>query len=180
MRKSWRRPDCSPWETSPDALWESLGSFTVRTCYTGCSASTRSSSSTMPGDGSQYHCGHQGLPARRKRAWEPVGCSSLPTISRRRGTWSGRWLTLWPLELVEKRLVTDQVVRLTVGYDRENQKGPGPEGGKPRGRSPWNGMAARSPKPPMERSICAAPRPPRTRSWRHLRDCLTGSWTRPF
>ena len=30
MRKSWRRPDCSPWETSPDALWESLGSFTVR------------------------------------------------------------------------------------------------------------------------------------------------------
>lgn len=57
------------------------------------------------------------------------------------------------LELVEKRLVTDQVV-LTVGYDRENLTDPGPAEGIPRGdhrgpvwppdpqSRPWNGASA--------------------------------------
>ena len=80
------------------------------------------------------------------------------------------------LELVEKRLVTDQVV-LTVGYDRENLTDPGRRKAY-RGEITMDRYGRQI--PPMERSICAAPRPPRTRSWRHLRACLTGSWTRPF
>ena len=41
----------------------------------------------------------------------------------RHGWWCGRWRTL-ALELVDKRLVTNQLV-LTVGYDRENLDDPG-------------------------------------------------------
>ena len=51
--------------------------------------------------------------------------SSMPTISRRRGTWSGRWLTLWPWSWWKNVWSQNQVVLTVSATHRENLTDPG-------------------------------------------------------
>ena len=110
-----RRTVCSRWGRR--ALLPSR----TRSCSTACSARMRSCSSTTRGAGSPAPSVHQGLPPVREQPELRSG-AELPYEAAKARLVLRKW-RISSLELVEKGLVTDQVV-LTVGYDIENLTDP--------------------------------------------------------
>ena len=117
--KSWRSTDCIRWATSRAAPSGSRTSIITRVFSTSSSASMPSCSSTTPGAGSRAAWRTSRPTGRKQTASAPVRCCNARIPMTRARLVVREMAEAVALELLEKRIVTDQLT-LTVGYDIEN------------------------------------------------------------